>query len=373
VCFVIDRLRRAGTETQLVKLIDGLDRNCVKPYLCILDGGDEISKLLEPKDCPVLRLGVRSLRRLSSFLYGWRFVQFLWREHIDIVQTHFSDSTYFAVPMARLAGVRYVIRARRDLGFWMRPIDRLLGRVYNHLLTATIANCAACRCAVISQEHVPPNAVVVLENGIDLRPFAGIPPVWRVSNGRTKRVGMVANLRPIKGPEVFIEAAQIVASRHGNVHFEVAGNGINESLLGMVRNAGIENCFRFYGSIDNVPAFLSRLDVAVLTSYSEGLSNAMLEYMAAGRPIVATAVGANSELLQGGRLGLLVPPRNSLAVADAIDFLLRNAEHAAALGSACREYVRRKYTFKAMIAKYELFYRTLSHSKKTIPRSLGKG
>ena len=96
VCFVIDRLRVAGTETQLVSLIQGLDRARVQPHLCLLDGTDSLSRSLEPADCPLLRLGVRALHHPSTLGAAWRFVRFLRQRRIDVVQMHFPDSTYFA-------------------------------------------------------------------------------------------------------------------------------------------------------------------------------------------------------------------------------------------------------------------------------------
>ena len=109
VCFVIDRLRVAGTETQLLALIRGLDRRRVAAHLCLLDGEDAISRSLEPADCPIIRLGVRSAFALGA-AGRWRLAGFLRANRVEVVQTYFPDSTYFAAPVARVAGVRHVVR-----------------------------------------------------------------------------------------------------------------------------------------------------------------------------------------------------------------------------------------------------------------------
>jgi glycosyltransferase involved in cell wall biosynthesis len=360
VCFVIDRLARGGTEMQLLQLIQGLDAARVKPSLCLLDGLDEVSRSLEPKCCPVLRLGVRSLHHPSTVLRAWEFGRFLRREQIDIVQTYFQDSTYFAVPVAKLAGVKHVIRTRRDLGYWVRPVNRRLGRLYNHLTTATVVNCEACRQAVIEQEGADPDRVVVIPNGIDLDRFAQIPAYTPSGNGQPRRVGMVANLRPVKGPDVFVRAAAIVVQSHPNVIFQIAGAGDIESVRRLARECGVEDRLELLGQVQDVPSFLAGLDVAVLASHSEGLSNSLLEYMAAGRPIVVTAVGGNTELIDDHVHGLLVPPNRPESLAESIVSLLVDTGLAAGLGTAARLATREQWSHQVAVQRYEEFYQRVA-------------
>src|SRR6516165_8894048 len=104
VCFVIDELAPAGTESQLLALIRHLDRRRVWPYLCLLRGDKPVSQAMEPDECPILRLEVGSLRHPRTLLRAWRFVRFLRRERIDVVQAYFADSSYFGIPAAWLAG-----------------------------------------------------------------------------------------------------------------------------------------------------------------------------------------------------------------------------------------------------------------------------
>jgi glycosyltransferase involved in cell wall biosynthesis len=108
-----------------------------------------------------------------------------------------------------------------------------------------------------------------------------------------------------------------------------------------------------------VPHFLADLDVAVLPSRAEGMSNAVLEYMAAGRPIVATAVGANPDLLDHGVTGLLVPPGDDSALAWAIGKLLREPAGARRMGEAARSVAQQRYSREAMVARFEDFYQSL--------------
>src|SRR5262249_33220750 len=146
----------------------------------------------------------------------------------------------------------------------------------------------------------------VVENGVELAPFANLTPPDLVSHGpRPRRVGMVANLRPVKDPQLFVRAAQLVAESHPDVEFCIAGEGeMHAALQNAIDGIGLRQRVRLLGKVRDVPAFLSSVELAVLCSRSEGCSNALLEYMAAGRAIVATAVGGTVQLIQDGVHGL---------------------------------------------------------------------
>lgn len=362
VCFMIDELTNAGTETQLVALIHGLDRSRVLPHLCLLRGESELSRALEPQGCPVLRLGVRSFVDRRAIRKAYQLGRFLRDHRIDIFQVYFPDSTYFGVPVARLAGVRRVVRTRNNLNHWMTPAHRFLGRAFNHFVSVTVTNCAAARSAVLADERPSPESVVVLENGVDLSRFP--TEKFRLCANRNlegQRTGVVANLRPVKGLDMFIHAAAIVARTHGNVAFEVAGDGEQRSELEQLRaRLGLDGRLIFRGALEDIPSFLSSLDVAVLSSRAEGMSNAVLEYMAAGRAIVATAVGAASQLIEDETHGLLVPPENPEALAGAIGRLLTDPVLACRLGAAARRRAEERFSRDAMIKRWEHFFEQLA-------------
>src|SRR5437763_4418594 len=143
VCFMIDRLSRAGTESQLLALIRELDRSRVHPSLVLLDGEDDLSRALEPADCPVVRLGVRRLFSLSAARAAYRLRRF-WREHRpDVLQVYFLDAAYFGAPLAKLSGVRKVVRVRNNLGYWVTRRHRTLDRLVRPFIDATLTNTEA--------------------------------------------------------------------------------------------------------------------------------------------------------------------------------------------------------------------------------------
>ena len=125
----------------------------------LLDGSDPVSRSLEPDDCPVFRLGLRSLLGRSSFAASARLMRF-WRKHrIDILQTYFLDSTYFGVPLARLCGIRKIIRVRNNLGYWLTKRHRRLGRWMGRLADFALTNSERGKQAIVEAEGLHPENI----------------------------------------------------------------------------------------------------------------------------------------------------------------------------------------------------------------------
>jgi len=357
VCFVIDGLTRAGTETQLLALIRHLDRQKVRPSLCVLRGNGS-SNDLYPDDCPVAELGLAKLLRPSALAAATRLASFWRKLRTDVVVTYLLDSTYFATPLARLCGIRHVVRVRNNVGYWLTPLHSRLGRIVGKICTVTVTNSEVGRKALAANEGLPADGIRVIENGVDVERF---PPTAPPNTGRSvARIGAVANLRGVKNIDGLVRAAAIIRRADPRVRFDVAGEGDERPILeDQIRVAGLADCFVLTGAVRDVPGFLAGLDVAVLCSHSESMSNALLEYMAAGRAIVATDVGSNSRLVRHEREGLIVPPGNDEALAKAIARLLGDATLARRLGTAARERAASEFSRGAMVRRFEEFFSSL--------------
>jgi len=354
VCFMIDRLSRAGTESQLLALIRELDRSQVRPSLVLLDGEDDLSRALEPADCPVIRLGVRKLFSPKAVSAARRLRAF-WREQRpDVLQVYFLDAAYLGAPLAKLCGVKKVLRVRNNLGYWLTRGHRVMGRLVRPFVDATLTNTDAGKESLVA-DGLRPDRVVVLENGVDTARFKRfiLPDLSK----KLVRVGCVANLRPVKNIDGLMHAAKDALERFPQLVFEVAGDGEQrEGLERLHAELGLGDRFVLRGSVADVPNFLRTVDVAVLPSFSEGMSNALLEYMAAGRAIVATDVGANAKLLDNGKCGLLVPPGDGAAVVEALGKLIASPLRAAGYGAAARTRVDAEFSRDAMRKRFESFY-----------------
>ncbi len=368
VCYLIDQLRTGGTETQLLMLIDHLDRTRIEPRLCLLDGRDVASQDLEPKSCPVERLEIRSLLRMKTIVQARHFARLLRDWKTDVLQVQFPDSTYFGVAAARLAGVKVIVRTRRDLFYWVTPMHRRWGRFidgfYNRcFVTAMVTNSQAVREQTIRDESPPPKRIEVIPNGLDLERFV-LRRRSECDPGRLDqpvRVGIVAMLRPEKRVDLFMQAAGLVVAAHQNVRFEIAGEGDERpSLEALIRQLGLSNHLQLRGRIADVPSFLSQMDIGVLCSDTEGSSNALIELMASGMPVVATAVGGNLELVDPEKNGLLIPVGDSRALADALLDLIRSPRKSEQMGARGRRDVQHRFAINTVADQYTRFYESLA-------------
>jgi len=358
VSFMIDRLSRAGTESQLLALIREVDRAKVSPSLVLLDGEDDLSRALEPADCPVLRLGVKRLLSVNAARAAVRLRSF-WREHRpDVLQAYFLDAAYLGAPIAKISGVKKVVRVRNNLGYWLTARHRALGRAIRRFVDVTLTNTEAGKRTLVEREAHPVDRVTVLENGVDTAKFNRF--MLPDTSKKRVRVGCVANLRPVKNVDGLMRAARTALDRFPQLHFEVAGEGEQRSELERLHaELGLGDRLVLRGSVADVPAFLRTIEVAVLPSHSEGMSNALLESMPAGRAVIATDVGANAIVLRHYKDGLIVPPGDVPALVGAIAEMLAHPVRAAGFGASARRHVEAVYSRYAMRKRFEDFYRSL--------------
>lgn len=361
VCFIIDRLFPGGTESQLIKLLRNLDRSRIEPHLCLLDGEDPLSISLEPTGLPILRLGIKSLHHASTLKKAVFFRNYLIDNKIEIVQTYFFDSTYFGVAVARLARVRRIVRTRFMLDDLVPRIHRWPTRLTNRFVHGYIVNCDACRRSLARDERLDAAKIEIIPNEVDYERFANVPDLEvTCAKDRPYRVGMVGNLWPVKEPWHLLEAARILVPKYPRISFHLAGRGdLAEELDRRIRVGGLQGRVFLHGAVEDIPGFLANLDVAVLTSRSEGLPNAIIEYMAAGRAIVATSVGGTPELLDDGIHGRLIPPGDPVRLASAIAELAENPVLAAHMGRAARSRAKEHYSPQARSNRIMDFYRRL--------------
>ena len=180
------------------------------------------------------------------------------------------------------------------------------------------------------------------------------------SAGRPVRTVLtVANLRPEKAHEILLEAAALLAGRHPNLRFLLAGDGPRRpELAARIASLGLGERVGLLGHRDDVPALLAQADVFVLPSRSEAYPNAAIEAMAAGRPVVASGVGGLLDLIDHDRTGLLVPPDDPAALAGAIDALVSDPARAARLGAAAAAESAARHGFDRMVRAFEALYLT---------------
>jgi glycosyltransferase involved in cell wall biosynthesis len=355
IAFVIDDLSRAGTETQLLALIRGLDRSRFTPELILLRGESPSSKSLEPHDCDVVRLGVSSLLSTRA-MKAVRRLRCRWQANRpDLVVSYFLDASYVAIPVAKSLGIE-TARVRNHLGYWQSPLHRLMGRLLRPLTDRILTNSEDARRELVNRDGIAAHRITVIENGVDADRFAAVPPIGRQT---PMRIGCVANLRPVKNIDGLIRAAAGIPP----VPVVIAGEGPSRGECErLIASLGLRERVKLAGSVSDIPGFLASCPIVILPSHSESLSNALLEAMAAGRAIIATDVGANRQVL--GPCGLIVPPRDDRALAEAIRELMADRDRMMAFGQAAKRRAISHYARRRSVQQFESLFQSVRMARR---------
>jgi len=358
ITYLVDFLRtvQAGTEKQLKYLLQSLPDMGYSVQLISLQSSqflrEEASQVFPDVDIAVLDAG-SDISRSPGALY--RLYRILSARRPDIVHTFFPTSNSLGAMAARLAGVRTVFTSRRDMGFNLTRKDLFLLRFVNRWVTAIIANAYAVREKTVLDEHIHKSKMQVIYNGIEIND--GRNAHNETPAGKTV-LGIVANLnRPVKRVDLFIRAAAITGREFPEAEFWIIGEGnLRNKLEGMALSLDISDRIKFLGRRKDVPRLLQKMTAGVICSDSEGLSNAIMEYMAEGIPVIATRVGGNPELVQHMKTGILVPPGDENALASAFKTILIDRDQALSMGTAGRDFIRTRFSVADMVRETDELY-----------------
>jgi len=375
ILFVITTLRLGGTERQLVMLAEALLLEgwrvhvycieCSGPLVTTLadtgvelhDGGFSFS--LDSKSAKAFGLAKAQLRLFRLI----RCVK------PNIVHAFLPLPNLMGVLAGRLAFVPLVITARRGMGTHQdrHPGWKIFDRLANRLSKVVIANSEAVRRDTIQRDGIAPDKIITIRNGLDF-PSAEMTDSdrhdLRQSLGlRDHQLGIlsVGNLIAYKGYDDLIEAIARLAPGEPALKFFIAGadGGQGANLERRVQALGLADQITFLGQRADISALMAVMDIFVLPSHEEGFSNALLEAMAAGRPIIATSVGGNPEALGGGRYGTLMPPRDPEALAMAISQLTGSLDEAQGIARDAARHVTGVYSKEVMVRSYLELYNRL--------------
>ncbi|HSJ13153.1 MAG TPA: glycosyltransferase [Longimicrobiales bacterium] len=352
VAFCIDNMNIGGTELNAVRTARRLVARGVdlRVFSLVAEGPllAEYAALGVPVTClPPGRLYGR--RALSAGLTLMRIVR---RERVEIVHAHDFYSNVFAAPWTRAAGAAFIASRRWWEGSEQR-VKRWANRGAYALASRVLANSPAVARLLVRREGVPPRKVVVVPNFLDDAAFEEPPDSWRDNERRAfdipsdaVLIGTVGSLSPIKDHATLLRAAAQLIPHFPALHVVLVGRdaGSGAALDRLAAELGITRRVRFAGQRPQHPSAHYLFDVSVLTSVSEGLPNSILEAMAAGRPVVATDVGAVSDAVIDHVTGFTVPPRDVGILTARLATLLEDPDLRCRLGSAGRLRARQMYS-----------------------------
>jgi len=371
VFYLLDSFNIGGTETQAVELARRMDPGKYQVTLaCLRKEGPLLERLkgtaveiveFHPKGGFDSPRGLYQVARMAAYLRTGKF---------DVVHAHDLWSNMVAVLAGKLAGVPVIVTSQRDLshGEWYQSSRKKWLRKAQRASSAVLTNARMIREGLVAEEGLDAAKVRVIYNGVDLDRFHSSPSTRaRLFPGaeRAKLVVLVGNMHTdVKGHPTLIAAARGVVARFPQARFVMVGDGeMRKDFESAARDAGLSSNFMFLGRRTDVADILSACDIAVLPSSAEGMPNAVLEYMAAGLPVIASAVGGNLEVVADGATGLLFPVGDAEALERALSRLLVDDVLALRLARSGRQLVEERFSFERLTREVGALYEELLQAK----------
>lgn len=361
ILYVLDDfgMRTAGTEGQFLELVAGVQARKAEVQVVLLRASPVLTEL------PVKVLGLRSLGSLNALRAIWRLVSWARAARADVAHLFFNDASIACPLPLRMAGIPVIV-SRRDLGFWYTPRALRVLRMNRYAVAGVVANSQAVKREVVRQERYPEDKVLVIPNGWRTRELREDQAQVRSALGVPAGARMllcVANLRPLKRVDDAIRIAGRALRHDPDVWLTVVGadrsgaTGSERARLGVLaRELGIEGRVVFAGEIADPWPIVSACDIGLLCSESEGLSNTLIEYSAAGKPVVCTRTGGNDEVVADSQSGFLFPPGDIEAAAARVVQLLRDPQLAGEMGAVGRRLVESRFKVDQMVESHLRLY-----------------
>lgn len=364
---LIDGLNIGGAEVLLRDLVQFLIANGHEVQVAYSTPGP-LAETLSEMGVPLTRLP--RLARVDPFLLVG-MMRTMRRVRPDLVHTHLFKSDLHGRLAARGMRVPVVVSTAHNNDAWAKRA--LLGYLYgltSRLADRVIAVSEEVRHYQIQYTFLPPEKIITIDNGVDVRRFEG-------QDGRAVRaelglgdapvIGVIGRLSPQKDHGNFLQAAARILQAMPTARFLIVGEGpLRAELEAQARSLGLDQAVIFCGLRRDIPAVLAALDVLVFSSRWEGLPVTLLEGMAAARPVVSTAVGGVGEVVKDGESALLVPPGDPAALAEACLRVLREPKLADKLATAAYVRVCANYSLDVMLRRtLELYEELWQHAAAT--------
>jgi len=355
-----------GVETNLMIKMRALDRSLFDSRIgCFFRRGPFLEQA-ESLGMPIVEFPMaRRVLHPRTLKVLWDIRRYLIRERIDILNVCHFNNYLPALATWRLRNTA-LIMTQQGLG----APDRARAIALAHRLAFPLAvryevNSLQLRDMLIRKLNVEPDRFFINYNGVEMERFEALPPKDKVREelGLPQDAKVVLCVsRPVveKAIDVLLRAFVVIRRRHPDALLLVTGRGALEGeMRALMSELGLDDSAQLLGRRNDIPRLLAACDVGVLSSRSEGQPNALLEYMAAGKPAVSTRVGAVCDVIDDGQTGLIVPPEDPEALADAVCTVLEDSELAARFGQAGRERARTEFSPQALAKRMTDVYQAI--------------
>ena len=346
VLYYTDSLRLGGKERQLVELLKGLKQRDMELLLVCMDQGEFYEPDVKALNIPLKYL-FRRMRWDPLVIHGFHRLAKAFQP--DIIHTNSMMSSAYALPVAKLLGVPLINGSIRN----SFRNSSLRWKVERALLSASDFRIANSMAGLESRGFsLDSKRDFVIHNGFDLSRADALERCdydsCRKNGNRNSQVGMIAEFRPDKDFKTFLLAARHLLSSRQDVKFVTVGDGETlEAMKALVSDAG--DRVQFLGRRRDIEKITSSFSIGVLATFTEGISNSIMEYMVMAKPVVVTDCDGSRELVREGETGFLVPPGDYVLLAEKIGFLLDNPDEARRMGQAGRKHIEQHFSLKTMV------------------------
>lgn len=361
VLYVVGNFVAGGAERHLIELWKRIDRERFEVVIACFRREGAFLAEAESLGWPVRELAVGRRIYDATGIAGFARLVHLVRDlRPQVIHGYLFGPNLFAALAGRLAGVPAVVVAKRNVDAFETRRQIVVQRFAHRLATHVTAVSEAVADSVVAL-GVPRSRITVIPNGVDAARFLSLAPVEEARRAlgadASPLVGSVGCLAARKDYGTLLEALRLLGDRGLAFRAALVGDGPDRGTLeARAATLGLADRVRFLGERGDIERLLPGMDVFVLSSREEGIPNALLEAMAAGRACVATAVGGTPEVLHDGETGWLVPPGEPGALADALEQALARPDEARRRGEAARRATREEMSIEAMVRRHEEFY-----------------
>lgn len=371
ILYVITKLELGGAQKQLLSLINRLNKERFQPFLFTAKEGLLLAEALSAdglriKKSRYLERPISPLKDILALIEIYRFIK---KNNIEIVHTHSSKAGILGRLAARLAKAKFIIHtihgwSFNDYQFWLFRelfilLERFVGKFTDGLIVVSFSDKLKGLRNHIGRE----DKYRLIRYGIDYREFNGREQSIKEELGIGPKDLLVTNiscLKPQKSPLEFIQLAFLLSQTLPHVKFLLVGGGaMRKKIERLVLRFNLEKQIILSGWRRDIPKILSATDVLVLTSLWEGLPIAVLEAMAAARPVVATRTGAVEEVIVEDKTGFLVSCRDAKKMSEKLTILLKDENLRKSMGRKARECLGRNFCLESMVNNTQDFYESL--------------